>query len=394
MNKFITITICVSLLLISCGGVKKTENAISSGNYDQAFENAVKRLNKDKNKNAKQIPLLKEAYEKANKRDLAEIAKLKNKTDAKSLKRTYKKYMQLDVRQDEIILLQPLSYEGKLYNFKTKDYIADIAKAKNKYSDYLYNTAVPLMNNSKENSRKAFSILEEIQVFNPNYRTDLNTQIIQAKKRGMDYVFIKLHNKVTSQLQDSTSLSVLRDFASVRTGDFNNKWVKIHDKKDNSIIYNYQADIYLDKITAKPEKLNSQVVQQEKDVQTGWNYKKDENGNVLKDENGNDIKTPKMEKVKATVTLYQQIKSTVLDGKLIFKNLKTGAIVNTTPVKGEAKLENVYGTYKGEPKAIDKKYHEALQKKKAEFPKDSAFNKFALQTFKQKVEQLLSQQKY
>ena len=45
-------------------------------------------------------------------------------------------------------------------------------------------------------------------------------------------------------------------------------------------------------------------------------------------------------------------------------------------------------------KAIDKKYHEALNKKHAQFPTDSAFNKFALQTFKQKVEELLSKQQY
>jgi major membrane immunogen (membrane-anchored lipoprotein) len=394
MKKVNQLFIILSVFLMACGGVKKTENAISSGNYDQAFNNAVTRLNKDKIKNAKQIPLLKQAYDKANERDLAEINLLKNKTDARSLELLYKKYVQLDVRQDEIILLEPLSYDGKTYNFSTKDYTSNIATSKNKFSDQLYNSALPLMNNSKENSRKAFAILEEIQVINPNYRTDLNAKILQAKAKGMDYVFVVIHNNVASQLQDSTSLSVLENFANVRTGDFNNKWVEMHNIKKTNTIYNYQADVFLDRITAIPEKTNSQTVEQEKDVQTGWNYQVDADGNRVKDAEGNDIRTPKVEKITATVLLYQQIKSTTLDGKVVFKNLKTGAIVNTTPIDSEAKLENVYGTYQGDPKAIDQKYHEALQKKKAQFPEDSAFNKFALQNFKQKFEQLLSQQKY
>ncbi len=386
--------ILISAFLISCGGVKKTKNSISSGNYDQAFENAIKRLNKDKNKNAKQIPLLKEAFDKANNRDLTEIANLKNRTDAKSLKYIYKKYMQIDVRQDEITMLKPLSYEGKLYNFKMKDYTSKIAVAKTKYSDKIYATAKPLMNNSKENARKAFLILEEIQVINPNYRTDLNAQILQVKKRGTDYVFIKLHNNVNSQLQDSTSQSILNNFIDIRTGDFDNKWVTVHNKKDYSVIYDYQTDVFLDKITAIPEKINSQVIAQEKEVQTGWNYQLDSDGNRVKDAEGNDIRTPKMSTINATVTLFQQVKSTVLDGKVSIKNLKTGKIVNSTPLNGEAKLENVYGTYEGDPKAIEQKYHEALQKKKAKFPEDSAFNKFALQTFKQKVENLIGTLKF
>ncbi len=394
MKNLQLIIILISSFLISCGGVKKTKNSISSGDYDNAFENAIKRLKKDKNKNAKQIPLLKEAFDKANNRDVTEITNLKNRTDAQSLKRVYKKYMQMDVRQDEVILLKPLSYDGKVYNFPIKDYSKKIAVAKTKYSDKIYATAQPLMNNSKANARKAFLILEEIQVINPNYRTDLNNQILQVKKGGMDYVFIKLHNSVNSQLQDSTSQSILNNFIDIRTGDFDNKWVTVHNKKDYSISYDYQTDVFLDKITAIPEKTNSQVVAQEKDVQTGWNYKLDGDGNRVKDAEGNDIRTAKMEKIKATVTLYQQVKSTILDGKVSIKNLKTGKIVNATPLNGEAKLENLYGIYKGDPKAIEEKYHEALQKKKAKFPEDSAFNKFALQTFKQKVEMLIGKLKF
>lgn len=394
MKKIVSISLLLTFIICSCGGVKKTENAISSGNYDAAFDNAVKRLQKDKSKNAKQIPLLKDAYQKANKRDLADIARLKGQNSTESLKQIFNKYQQLDIRQDEIILLQPLRYDGKLYNFKTNDYANDIANSKNKYSDNLYAMARPLMSGSKENSRKAFNILEKIQVINPDYRNDLNAKIIETKKRGMDYVIIKLHNKVNAQLKDSASQSILTNFIDIRTGDFTNKWVEIHAVKDSKVAYTYQADVHLDKIIAIPEKEEAQSIPQEKEVQVGWKNKLDENGNIMKDDEGNAIKIPKTGIVKATVTLIKQYQSTVLEGKVIFKNLKTNKVTNTTPLNGEAKLENIYGTYKGDSKAIDEKYYDALNKKKATFPTDSAFNKFALQTFKQQVESYLSKQKY
>ncbi len=394
MKRINHLLIVLTIILTSCSGTQKTKSAISSGNYNVAFENAISKLNKDKNKYAKQVPLLKEAYDKANTKDLAEISRLKKSADKQSLKRIYNLYMKLDVRQDEVILLEPLKYDGKTYDFKVKEYTKDIVDSRKKYSDYLYSTALPLINGSKENIRKAHEILNKIQVVNPDYRSDLNQQILDTKKRGMDYVLVKLKNNVANQLKDSTSLGILKNFSSLSTGNFTNKWIQFHDKQDYTIHYDYEAEISLDKLVRIPEKLNTQNVNQTKEIQTGWNYTYDAKGNVLKDKDGNDIKTPKMEKVSAEVTLFQQVKSTTLNGKLSLKNLNTNKILGTTPVNSEAKLENIYATYKGNPKAIEQKYYNALKNKKQQFPKDAAFSKFALQTFKEKVEQILAAQKW
>ena len=388
---FLTVVI---VILYSCSGTQKTKSAISSGNYQAAFDNAITKLNKDKKRYAKQIPLLKDAYDKANAKDLADIKKLKKSNTTQALKDIYKKYMNIDVRQDEITLLEPLSYDGKTYQFDKKDYSKEIAEAKKNYSDNLYQQALPLLNGTKQDARKAYEILSKIQVINPTYRNDLDAQIKQAQKKGMQYVLVKFKNNIPNQLKDSTSLAILKNFASLNTGNFTNKWITFHDKKDYNVQYDYETDISLDKLTKIPEKLNQQKVPQEKEIQTGWNYQYDANGNVMKDKDGNDIKTPKMEKVRAEVTLYQQVKSTTLDGKLTVKDLKTNKVLGTAPIKSEAKLENVYATYKGNPKAIDQKYYDALKNKKKQFPKDTAFTKFALQTFKEKIENILSQQKW
>ena len=126
MKRIILLVSIITIILSSCSGTKKTQKAIDNGDYDTAFNFAVERLTKDKSKFEKQVPLLKNAFEKATARDLAEITRLQ-KQKPKNLEAIYNKYMNLDVRQDEIILLEPLYFESKQVQFEVKDYTNDIA---------------------------------------------------------------------------------------------------------------------------------------------------------------------------------------------------------------------------------------------------------------------------
>ena len=64
--------ILTTILFIGCGGVKKTQEAINYGNYDEAINSALKNLRSDKFKknNEPYVLMLEEAYAKANERDL------------------------------------------------------------------------------------------------------------------------------------------------------------------------------------------------------------------------------------------------------------------------------------------------------------------------------------
>jgi hypothetical protein len=86
------------------------KKALNSGNYNQAIANAVDKLrnNKDARRKADIIVLLKDAYDKANARDIDAISGLKASNNPEYYKRIYETYVALDLRQESIKPLLPL----------------------------------------------------------------------------------------------------------------------------------------------------------------------------------------------------------------------------------------------------------------------------------------------
>ena len=392
------ILLFTSILLIACGSTQKASNAISTGNYQEAFDLAAAKLRKDKTKSSSQknVPILKEAYNKAMASDKNDIARLKNATDENSLYTVYLKYSAMDIRQDEVKSLLPLYYEGKEITFDFEDYSKRISESKNKISKYLYDKSVQLLaSNKKEDARLAHKNLEKLYYdLNSNYKSDISNLIKKAKAKASSFVLVTLNNKITNQLQDSTSRSEIASFTKINTSNFNNPWVIFHNKRDYATNYDYSVNFTLDKLQFVPEKLNQQRVVQKKRVQDGWQYVYDAKGNVMKDKDGNDIKKARYIDVAAEVILYQQVKSATINGSMTIKNKKTGAIIGTHPLAGEAKLENVYAKYRGDQRAIEQKYYKALQNKEAKFPADDVFKKYALDNLKKQAMGILNQQKF
>ncbi len=375
--------------MLSCGGTQKTTNHLQSGNYTSAFNTAITQLNKDKTKksNQKQIPLLKEAFEKAAISDKAEINKLQKSKTPENLKKILGNYLNLDIRQDEIRVLQPLSFEGNEVDFNFEDYTTSIADAKQNYSESLFSTAQKLMKGNTLDARNAFKHIEDLMYVNPTYKTGLNDLLQRAKSKGSSFVLVHLKNKIKEISNDS-----IKYLNKINSSNFDNHWVIYHDKKDRKVSYDYQVDISLDKLTFEPEKILKEKISQEQKVQDGWQYQLDNNGNVMKDEKGNDIKTPKYKNVTAEVLLYQQNKSSKIDGTIIVKDLKKKTNITNKPEFGEAKFQHNYAKYNGDQRANDQKYFEALQSKAVIYPKDFEFIKYSINNFKQKVDVLLSEQ--
>ncbi len=389
MKKLIIAITAISLF-VACGGTQKATNLISSGNYENAFNVSVQKLTKDKNSKSSQkhVPILKEAFSKAEANDLQNIANLKKTNTSEALKKIYGTYLNLDLRQDEIRVLQPLYFEGNEVRFDFTDYSSDITNAKNNYSSKLYTDAQQEMKGDKLAARRAYKLFEELIYVNPTYKNNLTQLSQNAKNKGSSFVLVTMKNNVRTISNDS-----LQGVNQINSGNFEDQWITYHHRKEAKIRYDYQVDIVLNKLQFQPEKTEQQTVPQEAKVQDGWQYQLDANGNVVKDDKGNDVKVAKYKVVRAEVALYQQNKASKLDGVVSIKNRKTGAIISTNPVFGEAKFQHTYGQFRGDQRAIEQKYYEALKSKALLYPKDYEFVKYSILNFKQKVTAFLSQQK-
>jgi len=390
MKKLSFLAIATTLLLC-CGGTQKATNLISSGSYENAFNISIQKLNKDKNSksNQKHVPILKEAYTRSAETDLQEINNLKKANTPQALKKVYGKYLNLDLRQEEVKVLQPLYFEGAEMSFSFKDYSTDILGSKNNYSAALYTGAIKEMKGDKLAARKAYKLLEELIYVSPTYKNNLTELSQNAKNKGSSFVLVSLKNNIKTISNDS-----IADVAKINSGNFDNHWVEYHAKRNSRTKYDFQVAINLNKLSFVPEKTQQQTVPQEAKVQDGWQYQLDANGNVMKDDKGNDLKIAKYKVAKAEVLLFQQNKASKLDGIVVIKNLSTKAVVSTNPMFGEAKFQHTYGTFRGDQRAIEQKYYDTLKAKELAYPEDYEFIKYSILNFKQKVTALLSQQQF
>ena len=392
MIKKITFVFISLLIISSCSSAKKAKKSIETGDYDKAFNIAVSKLMEDKHKksNQKLIPSLQEAYIKANDRDNQKINQYKKLKDPAYSKDIYSLYVAMDVRQDEVLMLQPLYYNNSEVVFNTKNYTKDLKKSLKDYSSHLYNTGTRQLAGSKIDARSAYETFNELEFVNPSYVSNVGDLIRQAKLKGSSLVLLKLINNISQQ----TTYEQTDELMRISESNMSNKWVIYHKEKDNSVSYDYEVAIQLDQFHITPEQINSETIQQQARIKDGWEYVYDGNGNVMKDTLGNDIKRDKIITVQAEVKMFQQVKAGKVDGKVSVKNVRTNSLVEDTPMFGEAKFENVYAQFRGDQRAIEQKYHKALQNKEVPFPSDSEFVKYALAEYRAKILQLLDSQSF
>lgn len=392
MIRKITVVFITLLIISSCSSAKKAEKSIQSGDYDAAFNLAVEKLSEDKHKksNQKLIPSLQEAYKKANERDLQNINRFKKLKDPAYLKDIYALYVALDVRQDEVLMLQPLYYNNTEVVFRTKNYTQEIEKSRNEYASHLYSLGMQQLAGSKIEARRAYNTFSELEFVHPSYISNVGDLIRQAKLKGSSLVLLLIQNNISQFTTQEHTDELMR----ISESNMRNKWVIYHKEKDNSVSYDYEVIAVLDQFHITPETVNTETIQQQARVNDGWEYVYDGNGNVMKDSLGNDIKRDKIITVQAEVRMIQQAKAGRVDGKVIIKNVKKNSLVGETPLFGEAKFENVFAKFRGDQRAIEQKYHKALQNKEVPFPTDTEFVKYALAEYRAKMLQLLDNQSF
>lgn len=382
-------------IIFSCSSVKKTQEAINFGNYDEAINIALKNLrtNKTKKSNQPYIKMLETAFKKVTERDLNKIDFLKKDGNPANLEGVYNMFVNLDNRQQQIIPLLPLYNinTGKEAQFRIRNYNNDILNAKNDLANYLYTKAKSVLENSKNkfDFRNAFEDLNYLNDLNPEYK-DVAKLMDEAHFKGTDFVYVTMLNKSRKVIP----MRLEKDLLDFDTYKLNNFWTVYHNNRQGNINYNYQLEILLREINISPESIKEKESLLEKKVKDGWEYKKNSDGEILKDSIGNKIKIDIYKRVKCKINEVYQTKSTQVIGQVKYYNLNTNQLLKSFPLTSEFVFENIYATYIGDKRALSKQQKAFVGNTFIKFPTNEQMIYDSGENLKSKIKTIISKYKF
>lgn len=357
------------LLLASCSSKKQIEKALHSGNYDQAIEDALRKLENNKDKARKQdfVIMLEDAYHKAVDRDLNTIDHLKKDGNPENYKAIYERYLDMDARQKAIQAVLPLQIGGKNLELSFRNYNNDIITSRNNLADYMYDQGLALLeSDDKFDLREAYGIFSYIEYIYPNYE-DTRQLMQEAHGLGTDYVIVSIKNH-TNQIIPQQLENDLLNFDTYGLDQF---WTVYHANQIEGLDYDYAMQLQLKRINISADELHERQLLKEKRIIDGWKYLLDEVGNVVKDSLGNDIKVDNVIDVRARYFEFNQFKSTQIIADVVYTDLKHHQTLKVFSLDSQFIFENRYATVRGDERALDRSELSLLNNRPLYFPSDA-----------------------
>ncbi len=385
----------VTVFLFSCGSKKKTFTALNTGNYDQAINTSISKLQSNKNKKGRQdyILILEEAFAKAVERDINAITFLEKEGNPTNLEKIYNSYTTLKRRQERIRPLLPLYHveQGRNVNFSFDNYDQRILDTKEKLSTYLYTNAKSLLSNAKRKTdyRTIYDDLVYLNQITPGYKNTQNL-IEEAHFKGTDFVKVTMKNQTNVIIPKRLE----NDLMNFSTYGLNDLWTVYHNEPQDSVKYDYQMEVSFREINISPERVRERQLEKEKLVKDGWEYLLDENDEFVRDDEGNKIKVDKMVTVRCEYYEFIQFKEAQVVGNVQYKNLNTKQLLDAFPLSSTYVFEHVYANYSGDKRALDDDLVRYLGLQAVRFPTNEQMVYDSGQDLKNKLKGIITRYRF
>lgn len=386
-----TLLYSLLFLILSCSASKQIEKQLSSGNYDTAINDAIRKLrtNKERKGKIEYIVLLKRAFNKANDRDLNEIKYLESNNNPALYEQIYNTFVGLKNRQDRIKPVLPLYINGKEQKFSFINYNTSIVNYKNKTSEYLYNQAIALLNGSKLDARSAYNDFIYIDKINPNYK-DVRIKINEALQKGRDFILLQLKNETQQIIPERLE----NDLLNISTYGLNNLWTVYHNNKLPNLKYDYQFDLKFKSIFISPEQVVERQISKERQIKDGKKNLLDSNGNVVKDSLGNNIQVDKFITVSCNYFETKQLKQTEINASAEVTDLSNQQLVDAFPINSNFIFEHIYANLQGDRRALDENLILYLNNRQVPFPSNEQMIFDSGEDLKAQLKAIITNQRY
>lgn len=377
MRKIIIIT-AMAMLIAGCASSLKQ---LQRGNYDEAIKTAVKKLRVDPTIQ-EQIEVLDKAYLLANQQDHDRVKFLKEEGSPYNWDEIFERYSKLKDRQALVSTVLPLQLGDQIIDYAYIDYDSEIIQAKRNAADYFWNHANELMGKGdKESYRQAYYEFRKAKEYAGNI-SNINQLIEEAHWKGISRVLVSFENKTQINLPDQFK----KDLMNFGVTDFNSEWIEFHaTTPSTNTYYDYFTIINLKKIEVSPEQVQQKDRMESKEIEDGWEYVLDDNGNVVKDSEGNDVKIPKKRTIVCTLIETHQYKAAKLEGDIELVQNEPRKVIRQVPIGAESIFEHISARAVGDVNALSDESKELLKNTSVPFPRDLDLIIDGAETFKKSI---------
>lgn len=363
MKNTLTLIFILAILLAGCGSSKKQ---LQKGNYNAAIEKAVKQLRKDPG-DVKQIDILTQSYRVANDQDNERIRVLKMEGRADGWDEIYQVYKAMNDRQSLVKTVTPLNYNGKTVEFPYVDYIPEMIGAKRKAADFYFAHGNVLMKNGlKDSYRQAFNEFVRAKLYVGDYE-GIDNRIQESKYLGMSRVLVTLRNSSVLKFPPDFE----QDLLALDLPRLNSDWVEYHTQNlDVNTKFDYYVNVNIKNVAVSPDQTIQRDSVIKRDVEDGFRYVLDKNGNVMKDTLGNDIKQKKYKTLQCALVETIQSKACRIDGDIEVIRLNPDKVLKKDPVGAQSNFENISSRALGDIQALNQEQLNRTKSTVVPFPAD------------------------
>ncbi|MBK7407666.1 MAG: hypothetical protein IPL49_15215 [Saprospirales bacterium] len=383
----------ISLVLIftSCLSPSKL---VEIGDYDKAIDVCVQRLSGKKNKKADVVKALESAFDKATRQDMRIAESLEKDGRPENWERINEIHRGIGRRQAKIEPLLPLmdqnGYQAKFQFVRIEDLER---KSRENAAEYFYNHAITLLDQAKKGdkqaARDAYGELQQLDRYYRDYK-NRNQLELEALDLGAIHILIKPENASNSVLPKNFEQELMQ----FSTADMETVWKKYYNNPLSRNAFDYIILVKMVNIAVSPESVKEREYVDYKEIEEGWEYVLDGNGNVLKDSLGNDVKIPKKIFITANVLEVYQNKVATVSGRIEFIERRTGNILANENITADAIFENYASTYKGDKRALSDDTKRRLGNSPMPFPPNEVLLLQAASILKPVVKQKIASSPY
>lgn len=348
------------LLVFGCTSSKKH---FRRGHYDAAISKSVKVLLKKPEKE-KEIQILEQAYHQANQVDNDRVLFLKKTGQPDIWEEVFGTLNKMKIRQNKVKRLNQNILTQ--IRFVSVDYDNELIEAQKKAAEFFYARAVSLLSTKEKiSARKAYDDLQKVKSYYSNYR-DVDQRIQEAINYGTNYVLFRIQNNARVILPKDFESEMLK----VSLRELNSRWLSYETQENKNYYYDYTIILNLKMIDVSPELVKQRDFSESAEVEDGWQYVKDKNGNVMKDSLGNDVKVKKYKTIICYLTETKLSKKAIVSGSLDFYDNHTNQLIKTDPVTAESFFDHMFCTAKGDFNALKPETRKLVNIQPIPFPND------------------------